>query len=460
MKTVGRGALAIVLAAIVVIGGVAAERVGPASPAAAVPGAAVSSVWLCPHGGGAGWKGTIALADPGSTPVDVRLTELGTGAPGPPVSLTVPAGHEVIRPVPADATADATYVEVFGGWIGAGWLVTGSGSTNGMGAEPCAPGAAASWYAVDSDTERGQRSYLVVMNPFSADAVFDVALFRPRLPPVRSADWTDLTLGPGRSLALNIGAKLLGQAIVGTEIDVSRGRVAAASLSWSPDGGVRSVLASSGASPTWFLPVAQGAGQSTLQVFVPGTTGVQLHTDLLSAAAPIAAGTAADTQQPGASTSGYEIISTGASSVDVTSSGGTPIVAALRAAGQTGDGAATGGAATPGPAWLVPPTVLTLPAHPQIVVVNPGPAPVSVTLRLLTQGTGAAGATTTFMVPAGRAAGTPAGFLQQAPGAAVLVTASGDVVALGTSTSGGKKGLSYYASAIGVPIPPYGIAGG
>src|SRR5947208_2514877 len=103
---------------------------------------------------------------------------------------------------------------------------------------PATPAAASrTWYTADSDTQQGHRSYLVVMNPFSVEAVFDVALFRPRLPPVRSADWIDLTLPPGRSMALSVGSKVLGQEIVGAEIDVSRGRVAAASLAVSPTEG-------------------------------------------------------------------------------------------------------------------------------------------------------------------------------------------------------------------------------
>jgi hypothetical protein len=455
MRSAGRGVLALVLACVVVVGAAAAERLGPESPAAAAPGSAVSSAWLCPHGGGAGWTGSIALADPGPTPADVRLTQLGTDAPQPPISLTVPAGHEVLQRVRADSAADATFVEVFGGWVAAGWIVTGGSSVPGLGAEPCAPSGARSWYVVDSDTDQDQRSDLVVMNPYSVDAVFDVALFRPRLPPVRSAEWTDLTLGPGRSVSLNIGKKLLGQPVVGVEVDVSRGRVAAASLGWSAKGeGIRSVLAAPAGSPTWILPVAQGAGQSTLQVFVPGTAGVQLTTQLLSAgAAPIGAGTAADTQQPAASTAGYEVISTGASSVDVVSGDGIPIVAALRAAGRAGDAAATAGAPATAPAWVVTPTVVSSPNHPGLVVVNPGDVAVQVTIRLLPQGEGLPGPETTITVPPGRAAAAPASFLQQAPSASVLVTGEGGIVALGTSTSGGKRGLDRYASAIGVVVP-------
>jgi hypothetical protein len=36
----------------------------------------------------------------------------------------------------------------------------------------------------------------------------------------------------------------------------------------------------------------------------------------------------------------------------------------------------------------------------------------------------------------------------------VLATSEAPIVALGTSTSGGKKGLDFYASAVGLPIPP------
>jgi Family of unknown function (DUF5719) len=454
MRSLGRGVLALVVGFAVIVGATAADRLGPAEPADAIRGTAVSSVWLCPHGGGPGWDGEIALADPGPNPVDVRLTELGTDAPGAPVMISVPAGHEVMQAVRSDSASDATYVEVFGGWVAAGWVLRGDAAAPGVAAEPCAPAGARSWFVVDSDTEQHHHSSLVVMNPFSVDAVFDVAVFRPRLPPIRSADWTDITVAPGRSRSLDVGAKLLGQPVVGVEVDVSRGRVAAASLSWSADTGLRSVLATPAASPTWYLPVAQGAGQSTLQVMVPGSEVVQLTTHLLSSQAPpIGAGDAADTQQPGASTAGYDLISTGASSVDVSSASGVPIVAALRAVGRAGDGAATGGAAAPAAAWVVTPTIASASAHPGLVVVNPGDAPARVTLRLLQKGEAGVGAETTITVPPERAAAAPAGFLQQGPGASVLVTSDGPVVALGTSSSGGKKGLDFYASAVGLPVP-------
>jgi len=454
LRSFGRGMVVLILACVVVVGATAAERIGPAVPGAAAPGTAVSSVWLCPHGGGDGWDASVVLADPGATPVDVRLTELGTDAPDPSTTLTIPPGHQVIQPVRAGSTSDSTYIEAFGGWVAAGWILSGSDEAPGLGAEPCAPAGGRSWFVVDSDTAQHHHSNLIVMNPYSVDAVFDIALFRPRLPPLRPADWTDVTLAPGRSRSLDVGSKLLGQDVVGVEVDVSRGRVAAAGLSWSADGGIRSVLASPAGSSSWFLPVAQGAGQSTLEIFVPGTDGAQLSTQLLSSEAdPIGAGDAAETQQPGASTAGYQIISSGPSSVDVSSTGGQPIVAALRAAGREGDAAATGGAPVPETAWVVTPTVSSPSSRPGVVLVNPGDLPANVGLRLLPKGDTGEGPSTTITVPAHRAAAVPAGFLRQGPAASVLVTSDVAVVALGTSTSGGKRGLDFYASAIGVPIP-------
>ena len=113
----------------------------------------------------------------------------------------------------------------------------------------------------------------------------------------------------------------------------------------------------------------------------------------------------------------------GFASVNVTSAGGVPFVAALRARGQQHDDGATGGAVALATAWVVTPTVGGEPAQPQLVLVDPGPSAVRVTLQLLTPGSGPIGPRVTITVAAGRVAGVPKGFLEQADQAAVLVTA-------------------------------------
>ena len=52
---------------------------------------------------------------------------------------------------------------------------------------PARRSASHTWYATDNTTEQGQDAYLVVMNPFDAQAVFDVVLYTQDRAPIRSS---------------------------------------------------------------------------------------------------------------------------------------------------------------------------------------------------------------------------------------------------------------------------------
>ena len=88
---------------------------------------------------------------------------------------------------------------------------------------------APTWFAPDGTTEQGEDAYLVVMNPFAVDAVFDVVLFTPKRAPIRNSALTDHVLRPGKSVAFRLNAFAEGEAAVGAEVDVSFGRVAVSS---------------------------------------------------------------------------------------------------------------------------------------------------------------------------------------------------------------------------------------
>ena len=84
MRFRGQAGWALLLLAVVVVGGVYLQRVGPKASAAVSSEAAPSGAWFCPHGGGAEWAVTLELANPGTTPVQVRvggvpLIALGNG---------------------------------------------------------------------------------------------------------------------------------------------------------------------------------------------------------------------------------------------------------------------------------------------------------------------------------------------------------------------------------------------
>ena len=141
--------------------------------------------------------------------------------------------------VPAKGREASTYVEYFDGWVAASWVTQGGGGEIGVGAEPCAAATGPTWFAPDGTTEQGEDAYLVVMNPFAVDAVFDVVLFTPKRAPIRNSALTDHVLRPGKSVAFRLNAFAEGEAAVGAEVDVSLGRVAVSSLGITRDGGIR-----------------------------------------------------------------------------------------------------------------------------------------------------------------------------------------------------------------------------
>jgi hypothetical protein len=462
MKGSGRGWLAAAIAAIAIVGATAASRIGPAAPTPATAGSASSTTWLCPHGGGPGWTGTIAIANPGDTPVEANVTSFVGRDHKEFGQIDVPAHGEILRQVPASERDASTRVDIFGGWAAVGWTVWSGGKESGLGAEPCTSQPGASWSVVDGVTNRNSHPFLVVMNPFTADAVIDVALFLQEKPPVRSDAWTDLPIDAGSSVALDLGAKksgALGEPIVGAQITATVGRVAASSLSVHQGGGIRSVLATPALSNSWVLPTTGvtrrgkvGSVSGTVSVLVPGEAPIRYEIGQLAADDGSHGGGSSESRQAGASASSSQIGTYGPAAILVHVSEGGPIAAALREDGARADEGATGGAATPAGAWVVLPMAFGIEPGPSLVLVNEGDAEVSATLTLLHEGGGSLGDTMEVSVPAGATAGVAGKFLRQDHTAAVLVAADGPLVALGAGTAGSGD-AARYAMAIGVPIP-------
>ena len=187
-----------------------------------------------------------------------------------PHAVTVPPQATVSVPVPAKGREASAFVEYFDGWVAASWVAQGGGGEIGVGAEPCAPATSPTWFAPDGTTEQGEDAYLVVMNPFAVDAVFDVVLLTPKRAPIRSSELTDHVLRPGKSVAFRLNAFDEGDPAVGAEVDVSFGRVAVSSLGITRDGGIRSVIGAGETGSRAYLPLGGGAGQSTFDLMVPG----------------------------------------------------------------------------------------------------------------------------------------------------------------------------------------------
>jgi uncharacterized protein DUF5719 len=447
-----RGQAVIAVATIVFLVGTLAwlDRTGARAPAPLAAGTATSGAWFCPHGGASKIAVALYLANPGSSTVRARVTMLGSGPAEPPESYDVPAGTTLrIDQAPEDRGA-STYVEYFGGWIGAGWVAS---TDEGVAAEPCAADAARRWFLADGTTELGEEAYLVVANPFAAAAVMNVILYTSNGPPIRDSRWTDLVVPARRSIALHLNAMSKGEPEVAAVLEVSVGRVAAASLGVSDRTGLRGALGWTGPGTGATFPLLQGSGHTELLLLSTGGESIRFGATVLSEGQPRPAGGLTEQEHGPAAARAYAVpVDPGPLGIDLFTLEDAPVVAALRALGPGEDLGATAGAVAPSDSWLVLPAVSRAHSTPGAVLVNDGDAAVVTTVELLPREGGTAAAPVTVRVPAHAAAAVPPDFWASASGAALLIRSdSGSLVALAASTSGKADA---FALSMGVPFPP------
>jgi hypothetical protein len=449
-----RGQALFAVASVVFLVGAMAwlDRSGTKAPAPLPPGTAASGAWFCPHGGGSDLSVALYLANPGSTTVRARVTELGSDPAKAPESYDVPGGSTVrIDQVPKDRGA-ATYVEYFGGWIGAGWVAS---TDEGVGAEPCAADAARRWFLVDGTTQLGEEAYVIVANPFAVAAVMNVILYTSDRAPIRDSEWTDLVVPARRSTALHLNTKVEGEPVVAAAIEVSVGRVAAASLGVSDRTKVRSALGWTEPTAKATFPLMQGSGQIELLLLSTGGESIRFGATALSEGQPRPAGGLTEQEHAPAAARTYAIpVEPGPVAIDLFTLEHAQVIGALRARGPGEDLGATAGAIAASGSWLVLPATSLGPATPGAVLVNDGDTDVVATVQLLPHEGGTAAAPVTVRVAAHSAAAVPREFWASAPGAAMLVRSEGGpLFALAASTSGGSGGAQGYALSMGVPFP-------
>jgi hypothetical protein len=199
----------------------------------------------------------VTLANPGAEPIEVRMTTSAGGAAPPVTTSLLEAGTLRYVEVNAPLPGSATVVEFLGGTVAAGSVAIAP--EGGIAAEPCAGSPGASWHVTEASTLRGETAYLVVHNPFAAQAVVDVILTTADEKPTRPGRLQGVVLGPLDARAFELNHFELGERALTAEVVAPQGRVAVASVVVSP-GGVRSSLAVPGPATQWFLP---GAGAET-----------------------------------------------------------------------------------------------------------------------------------------------------------------------------------------------------
>jgi hypothetical protein len=454
-------AVAAAVILVLAVGGAAyADReLEPEPLGTTVATSAASGAWYCPHGGGPeGWEAFLQVANPGERTATIRMRTLGRARPSATETITVEPGTFVRVPVPADGRERASMVEWFDQWVAVGWIARAGGEEGGVAAEPCAPTAGDRWLLPDgtSETERND-DVVVVMNPFSRDAVVSVVLLSERREPVVSGELTDIVLRPYRSRAIRLNDVVRGERTVSAIVDATVGRVVAGTLGLTVGGGgIRSALGYLGAPPEQItLPGGEDSGRTDLPVMNAGGERVPVEAVLLGTETEqVFAGLAESAPPPGSGRT-FPATTDGPTSI-VFAASGSEVAATRRTFGVSSDQGSTNGAA-PSAAWLVVPAAFGAPSHPGIALANPGAEPAEVTLTALGP---SAPSPVTVSVPPRSTVLAPQDFAEGAAELAVVAVAgSGTFVPASVSSSLGREGFATYAAALGIPVPDAWIPG-
>jgi len=339
-------------------------------------------------------------------------------------------------------------VEYFGGWIAASWVAVADGADSGVAAEPCAPAAGRSWFLPDGTTVKNQDAYVVVMNPFDAEAVFSLTVVTEART-VRSKDWSNFLLAPRRTAVFHLNDKVLGDTTVATRLDVSIGRVAASSMGISKKGGIRSAIGTPASAPRLVLAGVADAGPSEIPVLAAGGRAVTYRVTVLSEAGSHPAGGLTEERlAPGADQT--ERVNAPAAALLLQASEGGRLVPARRSFGLKGDRGSTPGLA-PRSAWMLSTAAAADDDEVRIYLANPGRRPIQIRLSALSDSGPRAAARALVNLPPGTTVAVPTAFdPDHALDSVLAVAQNGTFVPVEASYAAAGSG---YAVAAGVPIP-------
>jgi Family of unknown function (DUF5719) len=410
-----------------------------------------SGAWYCPHGGSSGWQAWIVLTNPGPSNVRVRLTQLTRGGVRSVATFTVPAVREIYRPVSADDAADATAVEYFGGWVGAS-AVLSSDSPSGLAAERCEAGPRRTAFLLDEPTGAGDTAYLVVMNPFAADAAFDVVI-RTEQRTIPPGPLSPYVLKGRTSVAIRLNDFALegpGEQTVTAQVTEQIGRVVVGELVQS-FGGIRAEAGGAEPARTIILPAGGFVGQPDLILFNPQRDRADVSvTSSGKTGQRVVSGPEPISLAPGeVKTVGFaEFEGAGA---EVRSDNKEPVVATLRVTGPQGDPATVVGTAAGAGSWLVMPCAPPEGGKSFLVLQNPGHTDLRLSVQLIgTDGAVPAPRLSFVLLPAGRTITIGlSGPAKGRPVSALVRAESGTFVAGGASYARGGAG---YGVTIGLPM--------
>ena len=457
-RPMGRRALALgILAAAVAASGAGLDRIGPRSAAATPPLASPQTgAWFCPHGGGPGWIGWLAVANPGSKAATVRVTSFGQGGAKTSQTFTLGPASQVYRAIDASEAGASTEVEYFGAWVAAATVVQARRPPLAVAAERCVDAPHSSWILPDESTSKGETARIVVMNPFDVVAEFSVVLSTEQRT-IRPGSLTPDVLKPGQSEAITVNRFVLegpGERTVTAQVIAQVGRVVAGGVVTS-SGGIRAEAALPQPSSRWIIPAA-GYGQvAGIPAVNTGSRSLPLSVvQQGQSGTALAAGLGRETLQPGRART-VQALGPLVGGVVVSSSPGSELGAALRVSGPTSGQATITGAPSAAGGWVVLPAVPASGGPASLILQNPGTRTVQAQVKVIGSFGEMPSSFGTVSVPPGRELVLPLGVAFGDSPVTAVVTASGEGIVAGEfSTPFGGRG---YAATVGIRMPSSGL---
>ncbi len=400
----------VVLATLLVAGGVADGRVGRASPSKvtsvqaqvpiAAPASARSSAWYCPGGPvtGATGEGYVVVANAG----DRRLTGTVTVFPDKgdsrktPISVA-PASRASVRLADVVTSAFASaLIEFDGGEAVAEEVTLGA---LGDSVSPCASSASASWYFAEGVTTRDASDVLLALNPFPDDAVVDV-VFSTEEGVVTPQALTGLLVRAQALTTINVGDFVQRRESVSVSLVARTGRlITGRAQTFDGSAGRKGISVALGAAapgPLWYFAeglVADGQAERYL-IYNPGPAEAQVELDLAldsGDAEPIRLTVPRESRVAVVAADESRIPKGVPHSATIRSLSG-PDVVVERAIDGVAPSTRTGislafGARLPAKRWATAAGAADDTTDQWVVIFNPGPRKASVTLSVLADGT-------------------------------------------------------------------------
>jgi hypothetical protein len=334
-----RRALLLVLAAALLVTGVAASHFKTSNPSAlpnalsenGVESAALYCTGL--SGANGGVEGHVVFLNTSSDPRTVLVDVVSDTHRSTTATLHV-AAYSSKSLSPASLVTGSSYAvaaEVIGGGV-VGEEVTGAGAAE----VPCTSAGVTRWYGAGFDTVVGSSAGLSIYNPTATPAVLDVTTFSSNGFGAPAA-FRGVSLAAHTQIELNLGTQIVDTSNIGVHVRVLRGSVVVVGVQKS--GAVASLVAgsTSTSSDVWFPRVTTVLNAvAQLRVANPGSQSVSVTVNVAIApyhvapltlnVAPYSSGQIVISPNPAIPDHGY-------ATVELTSSG--PVISSL-ATGTTG----------------------------------------------------------------------------------------------------------------------------